>query len=149
MQDSFVELLELLLPEIIVDYFELTSYKKGEEISHLYLKEINSIPKEYRENKSSSKGFFNEITFQDFPIRGHQVYLHITRRRWFNEDSGQVVFSPDNYREEFSSRRNSGNTGVCDFFKRNQSIQSLMIAMQSPLSMVSKVKTYYINTKIF
>ena len=53
MQDSFVELLKLLLPEIIVDYFELTSYKKGEEILHLYLKEINSIPKEYRQNKLS------------------------------------------------------------------------------------------------
>lgn len=35
MQDSFVELLKLLLPEIIVDYFELTSYKKGEDILHL------------------------------------------------------------------------------------------------------------------
>ena len=148
MQDCFVELLTLLLPEIIVDYFELTSYKEGEEISHLYLQEIYSIPKEHRENKLSSKGFFNEITVQDFPIRGHQVYLHITRRRWSNGDSGQVVFSPDNYRQEFSSRRNSGNTGVCVFFKRNQSMQSLMIAMQSPLSMVSKVKTYYINTKI-
>ena len=29
MQDSFSELLKLLLPEIIVDYFELTSYKKA------------------------------------------------------------------------------------------------------------------------
>ncbi|SDY02729.1 hypothetical protein SAMN05444338_1231, partial [Flavobacterium degerlachei] len=47
MQDSFVDLLKLLLPEIIVDYFELTSYKKGDEILHLYLKEVNSIPKEY------------------------------------------------------------------------------------------------------
>lgn len=99
MQDSFVELLKLLLPEIIVDYFELTSYKKGEEILHLYLKEIISIPKEYRENKLSSKGFFSEITVQDFPIRGHQVYLHITRRRWLNEDTGQVVFSPDSHRD--------------------------------------------------
>jgi len=92
MQDSFGELLKLLLPEIIVDYFELTSYEKGEEILHLYLREINSIPKEYRQYKLSSKGFFNEITVQDFPIRGHQVYLHITRRRWLNEDTGQVVF---------------------------------------------------------
>lgn len=120
MQDSFSELIKLLLPEIIVEYFELTSYKKGEEVLHLYLKEINSIPKEYRQHKLSSKGFFDEITVQDFPIRGHQVYLHITRRRWLNEDTGQVVFSPDSYREEFSSRRNSGNTGVCVFFKRNQ-----------------------------
>jgi hypothetical protein len=31
MQDSFVDLLKLLLPEIIVEYF-LTSYKKGDEI---------------------------------------------------------------------------------------------------------------------
>lgn len=73
MQDSFIALLKLLLPEIIVDYFELTSYEKGEE--------INSIPKEYRDSKLSSKGFFDEITVQDFPVRGHQVYLHITRRR--------------------------------------------------------------------
>ena len=92
MQDSFGELLKLLLPEIIVDYFELTSYEKGEEILHLYLKEINSIPKEYRQHKLSSKGFFDQITVQDFPIRGHQVYLHITRRRWLNEDTGKVVF---------------------------------------------------------
>ena len=46
MQDSYVELLKLLLPEIIVDYFELTSYKKEEDMLHLYLKEIHSIPKE-------------------------------------------------------------------------------------------------------
>ena len=92
MQDSFVELLKLLLPEIIVNYFELTSYKKTEEKLHLYLKEISSVPKEYRQNKLSSKGFFDEITVQDFPIRGHQVYLHITRRRWINEDTGKVVF---------------------------------------------------------
>ena len=92
MQDSFSELIKLLLPEIIVEYFELTSYQKGEEILHLYLKEINSIPKEYRQNKLSSKGFLEEITVHDFPIRGHRVYLHITRRRWLNEDSGQVVF---------------------------------------------------------
>ncbi|MFV8352378.1 transposase, partial [Flavobacterium sp. XS2P14] len=65
MQDSFSELIKLLLPEIVVDYFKLTSYKKGEEILHLYLKEINSVPKEYRQNKLSSKGFFEEITVQD------------------------------------------------------------------------------------
>ena len=40
MQDSFGELIKLLLPEIIVEYFELTYYEKGEEILHLYLKEI-------------------------------------------------------------------------------------------------------------
>ena len=55
MQDSYSEPIKLLIPEIIVDYFELNSYKKWEEILHLYLKEINSIPKEHRQNKLSSK----------------------------------------------------------------------------------------------
>jgi hypothetical protein len=72
MQDSFAELLNLLL-EIIVDYIEFTSYKNG-KILHPYLKRLNSIPKEYRQNKLAQ--FFDEITVQDFPIRGHQVYLH-------------------------------------------------------------------------
>jgi hypothetical protein len=92
MQDSLTDLVKLLLPEIIIDYFELTSYIKEDEKLHLYLREVHSIPKEYRGFKLTSKGFFNEITVQDFPIRGHQVYLHITRRRWLNEDTGKVVF---------------------------------------------------------
>ncbi|MCK8140746.1 transposase [Flavobacterium sp. I-SCBP12n] len=92
MQDCYSELIKLLLPEIIVEYFELTSYKEQEEILHLYLKEINLIHKEYGPFKLSSKGFLDEITVQDFPIRAHQVYLHITRRRWLNEDTGKVVF---------------------------------------------------------
>ena len=110
MQDSFIDHLKLLLPEIIVDYFELTSYKKQDETLHLYLKEINSIPKEYREFKLSSKGFFDEIKIQDFLIRGHQVYLHITRRRCLNEDIGKAVFRDCNLvadrtrvRQEFAS----------------------------------------------
>jgi hypothetical protein len=92
MPDSYSELIKLLLPEIIVAYFELICYEKAEEVLHLYLKEVNSIPKEYRQHKLSSKGFFEEITVADFPVRGHQVYLHTTRRRWLNEDTGQVVF---------------------------------------------------------
>jgi hypothetical protein len=73
MQDSN-ELIKLLLPEIIVEYFELTSYKRRWTPPPLL--KVNSIPKEYRQSKLSSKGSLNEITVQDFPIRGHQVYLH-------------------------------------------------------------------------
>jgi hypothetical protein len=57
--------------------------KKGAEILHLYSKEINSIPKEYRQSKLSSKGFFDEITVQDFPLRTSGI-PHITAR-WLND----------------------------------------------------------------
>jgi hypothetical protein len=56
----------------IKNRLNLLLMNKEDEILHLYLKEINSIYKEYRESKLSSKGFFDKITVQDFPIRGHQ-----------------------------------------------------------------------------
>ncbi|MFH7019073.1 transposase [Flavobacterium sp. FlaQc-47] len=92
MQDSFIDILKPLLPEIIIDYFQLTTYKKEGETLHLYIKEIYSIPKEYRGYKLTSNEFFEEITVQDFPIRGHHVYLHITRGRWVNSYTCKVVF---------------------------------------------------------
>jgi len=92
MDDSFRELLKILLPPIIFDYFELIKMDKQEEVLHLYLEEQNKQPKEFSSDKLQSKGFFDEITVQDFPIRGYQVFLHIKRRRWMNEASGKVVY---------------------------------------------------------
>lgn len=92
MDNSLTALLKLILPEFVDEYFELTSYRKEGETLHLYLKELNIVPQEYQGNKLISKGFFDEITIQDFPIRGYNVFLHITRRRWLNEDTGKVVF---------------------------------------------------------
>lgn len=42
--------------------------------------------------KVLSKGFFPEIVIQDFPIRGHKVFLHIRRRRWLNTESSVVIY---------------------------------------------------------
>ena len=84
---------KLLLPEVLVQYFELTSHKikeKQEEI-HFYFTENNVTPIEFKDDKLSSKGFLPEATLQDFPIRGKQVFLHITRRRWLNETTAMVV----------------------------------------------------------
>lgn len=92
MHESFNLLLKLILPEAIEEYFELTETKKDGDIIHLYLKELNKTPAEYSTNKLTSKGFFEEVTIQDFPIRGFKVFLHLTRRRWLNEDTGKVVF---------------------------------------------------------
>lgn len=92
MDESFRELLKILLPPIIFEYFELTKIDKQEEVLHLYMEEQNKQPKEFSSDKLQSKGFFDEISVQDFPIRGHQVFLHIKRRRWINETSGKVVY---------------------------------------------------------
>ncbi|GAB3503521.1 ISAon1 family transposase N-terminal region protein [Emticicia fontis] len=92
MQQGYGELIKLLLPAIIIENFELTSNKTTAEVLHLYLQEINRIPKEFEGQKLESKGFFDEITVQDFPIRGHKVFLHIKRRRWYSHTLGKVVY---------------------------------------------------------
>lgn len=89
--DALFAAANLLLPEVLVSYFDLTKHEiKGEEI-HFYFTELNTTPEEFKDVKLHSKGFFPEATAQDFPIRGKNVYLHITRRRWLNEVTGKVV----------------------------------------------------------
>ena len=89
--DALFAAANVLLPEVLVTYFEMTKHEvKGEEI-HFYFKENNSVPEGFDTGKLHSKGFFPQATVQDFPIRGKNVYLHITRRRWINETTGKVV----------------------------------------------------------
>jgi hypothetical protein len=84
--------LDLILPQGILEYFLLTDFTSSTSEIRLYLEEKNVIPEEYQGDKLISKGFFDEITVQDFPLRGKAVYLHIRRRRWLNQTTGAVVF---------------------------------------------------------
>ena len=89
--DSSIDIVKLLLPEVLVAYFKLTKHELKQGELHFYFTELNTVPEEFKTLKLSSKGFFPEATVQDFPIRGKNVLLHITRRRWLNENTGKVV----------------------------------------------------------
>ena len=89
--DSLLAIANLSLPEVLVDYFDLTKHEIRNEEIHFYFTELNKTPEEFDKVKLHSKGFFPQATVQDFPIRGKNVYLHITRRRWFNESTGKTV----------------------------------------------------------
>jgi len=89
--ESLFAMVNLILPEVLIECFELSKHTlKGEEL-HFYFTENNTIPTEFKDQNLSSKGFFPEATLQDFPLRGKQVFLHITRRRWINKTIGKVV----------------------------------------------------------
>lgn len=84
--------IEMILPVGIMDYFEVTQFNKEESSYVIYLSEKNIPPIEYELTKLTSKGFFDQITIQDFPIRGKASYLKIKRRKWINEATGEIVF---------------------------------------------------------
>lgn len=85
------ELIKLLLPDGLTEYFSLTRVEQNDGVLHIYLQELNIAPHEYHQERLESKGFLPEISVQDFPIRGKKVFLHIQRRRWLVISSGQLI----------------------------------------------------------
>ncbi|MGY6647206.1 ISAon1 family transposase N-terminal region protein [Wenyingzhuangia sp. IMCC45574] len=86
-----LDLLKLILPEFLIDNFDLVKHTKADETLHLYFEEKITVPKEFVNQIIIAHGFHKQITVQDFPIRGNTVYLNIKRRRWLDKDNGQIV----------------------------------------------------------
>ena len=86
-----IELASYLLPEGILEYFQIVSHKTSGEKIHFYLEEKNILPQEYQSEIAQSKGFLPEIIVEDFPLRGKSVLLHIKRRRWTLVDTGKII----------------------------------------------------------
>jgi len=82
---------ELILPEGLLDYFEVSSAEKTEEGYTINLIERPLRPDEFLGQKLTSKGFYEALTVRDFPIRGKASYLKLKRRRWVDEDRGNYV----------------------------------------------------------
>jgi len=86
-----LSLLSLFFPEGMLEYFEITEYKKSPKNIDFYLSEKKIIPTEYKDKKLTSKGFYEEKIVEDFPLRGLQVRLHVKRRRWVEGESQNIV----------------------------------------------------------
>lgn len=82
---------ELLLPEGLLEFFELKSAKSDQTSYHLEIEEKNQVPEQYKNQKLLSKGFYEPIVIQDFPLRGKPCFLHVKRRRWTVEETGDIV----------------------------------------------------------
>lgn len=85
------ELLKLLLPEYLIEYFDVAEFSEKEGLLHFYFEEKNNVPREFSSLQLQSKGFHEEITVDDFPLRGKPVKLHIKRRRWTDVKSGNIL----------------------------------------------------------
>lgn len=91
MQDSYETLVRFLLPEGLLDYFELTKVTTGDQGLQIYLEEKNLSPSGYDKQQLESKGFLPEVSIQDFPIRGQKVALCIKRRKWEVKSTGENI----------------------------------------------------------
>jgi hypothetical protein len=90
-ESQYRELIRLLLPEELFDYFDVINLIVEDRTVHVYLDEIDNKPEIYSKEKLTSKGFHPEVVIQDFPIRKKAVFLHVRRRRWLVESTGELV----------------------------------------------------------
>lgn len=76
---------KIFLPEGMLNHFEVTKVETENGVM-IHLDELNHPPG----LNCTSKGFFDSVKIQDFPIRGKAAFLVIRRRKWVNS-TGQVV----------------------------------------------------------
>ena len=74
-----------------MEYFDLVDATHEGSTLVLHLEEKPITPQEYSQDKLESKGFYDPIRVQDFPIRGKACYLEVKRRRWKNHTTATVV----------------------------------------------------------
>lgn len=103
-------LLQLILPEVIFEYFDIIDFKTSERRLDIYLDEKPVYPEGYKKEELLSKGFTPSSTVQDFPIRKMSTYLHLRRRKWQVIKDNKIIsrsikISTDGTRmtEEFAS----------------------------------------------
>ena len=95
--DNFTELLEMVLPEWTLKYFNLVgadiAENDGKKLITVMLEEKNELPEipiEHRWKKIQSKGFKN-LLVDDFPIRWKKVVIKLKRRVWKIEWVGELL----------------------------------------------------------
>jgi hypothetical protein len=89
--EQFQLLIKAVLPEEIFQYFAITRVLVNDTTIDVHVDELNQPPIGYKDFKLISKGFHPSVMIQDFPIRKRSVYLHVRRRKWQVESTGDIV----------------------------------------------------------
>lgn len=91
METNLIE--KLILPNEIIESFNLVDIKESQTIYELYLEEKTSLVPESLLGKAVIlDGFCNPLSLLTFPQKGKPTYLIIKRRRW-KEKGGSTHYS--------------------------------------------------------
>lgn len=91
LDQNYRQLIEFLLPQGLLEYFDLIKTTQSPNGLHIYLEEKIDPPAGYSDRKLHSKGFLPEVRMQDFPIRENKVTLVIKRRRWEDIQTNEII----------------------------------------------------------
>lgn len=100
--ELYKEVMSLVLPKALLDYFDLVDVKireipvnqqMGVESGEItfYLDELDNLRDKEGGHTYRPNGFYEASRVRDFPLRDKKVTLVIRRRRWVDEQTGQSV----------------------------------------------------------
>ena len=87
------QLYGLLIPQEILDHFEITSVIEREQDVTIELTEKpERIPKQLQGKQAVSNGYINQLELQSFPIQAKSCYLRLLRRRWKERGANEGTY---------------------------------------------------------
>ena len=85
------ELLRAILPDVLIDNFDIDHYDKTDTRFDIWLDEKKvQLREDKYNNRVIAYGFGEYHVIQDFPIRGRATYLHVRKRKWLDQDTGEI-----------------------------------------------------------
>ncbi|WP_446012195.1 ISAon1 family transposase N-terminal region protein [Candidatus Electrothrix sp.] len=84
------EIIKFILPEDMLEYFDLVNIERLGNQLRFYLDEKNEKPPELSAKSLESKGFTPPLSLYDFPIRNQKVVLKVRRRKWKDTATGKT-----------------------------------------------------------
>ncbi|MBR6541353.1 MAG: hypothetical protein IKT74_07490 [Bacteroidales bacterium] len=97
---SYEELLRLILPGEIFEFFDVIKVDAYEKEVHLFVDEKNVLPYSFNKGEYQSKGFYPEAIIQDYPLRDKAVFIHARRRKWQNVLTSEILSNNFNLTEK-------------------------------------------------
>lgn len=77
------QVLGLLIPDEILEFFELSGVSESTQAIELELRERkNLVPEPLKGLEVVLDGFCNPIELQSFPLKGKAAFIKLYRRRW-------------------------------------------------------------------
>ncbi len=90
-KNPYIELAECVLPEEMIEYFEVVKVDKTTETLDVTLEERDNGVAGYDSGQLRPNGFYEESIVRDYPVRGRKMSFHVKRRRWIDTATGKSV----------------------------------------------------------
>ena len=72
-KSAYIELAECLLPEEMVEHFEVVKVEKTSETLDVTLEERDNGVAGYKPGEHRENGFYDERILSDYPVRGRKM----------------------------------------------------------------------------